>query len=148
VTTDRPDVTDPAPVDDTAVSRGQIAQAYTTIFGLQASSTTIDCIAGELDADPATADGVAGWLDGTQLDAAGAQEIFTPFVACAPEDDFVSQMIAAATQIVGAAADEGCIGDLAAALSTDGRAEAIALAYADRQQFQDRMYSTFAQCAG
>lgn len=144
---DEPDRTE-AEDPDVRVTTADLDRAYAMVFGVQGSPATLDCVAGEIesDGDELAAD-VLGWADGGQLSLAAAQRVFTPFVGCAPDADFLAEMVPAAVQVVGGAADEGCITATLLNLGLEGRAEAHALAYADPGQFVDRMYSTFVGCA-
>ncbi|MBI5090344.1 MAG: hypothetical protein HZB15_16215 [Actinobacteria bacterium] len=140
---------DSVPVDSVPVATDvtDLAGVYRAAIGVDGSATTLDCLAAELDADTVAAQHVADWAAGAQLSLDEAQAAYTPFVACAPDADYLAIMVPAAVMIVGGNADEACITQILQSFGVDGRAEAYALAYADAAQFQERMYSTFTQCA-
>jgi hypothetical protein len=147
-----PAVTDP-PVTDPAGNRAgtelgvdDVALAYQGVLGVQASPSSLDCVTAELAIDPAATQHVADWVGGAGLTLADAQVAFTPFVACAPDGDYLASMVPAAVSIVGGSANEACVTGILQSFGVEGRAEAFALAYADPQQFEERMFSTFAQC--
>lgn len=142
--------TDPTnpPVDTPSSDLGptDIARAYQAVFGVQGGANALDCVETELSVDATAARHTVDFLEGSGLSVSEAQVAFTPFVACAPDVDFLASMVPAAITIVGGRADESCVSGILQSFGVEGRAEAFALAYADAQQFQDRMFSTFAQC--
>ena len=81
------------------------------------------------------------------MTVADAQIGFTPFVACAPDEDFLALMVPATVEVFGGAVDPLCVGTIYATFGVDGRAEARALTYADQAQFVDRLFATFSECA-
>jgi hypothetical protein len=132
----------------TELSSADLDRTYTMVFGVHGSAATLECVAAQIDqsgGDLATA--VADWTDGTQFSLADAQQIFTPFAACAPDQDFLAEMVPAAVAVVGDSTGQACVADILVTFGVAGRAEAEALAYADPTQFQSRMYSTFVGCA-
>jgi len=128
---------------DEAFTDAELGMAYAAILGMQPAADTTVCLADEVvdvEAD------LRRFLDGELLDFVTAQATFTPFLRCAPDEDFLRDMVTVAQQQV-PGSDAACIEQLLLTLGTTARAEAIALAYADRLAFRGRLKATVAGCA-
>jgi hypothetical protein len=121
-----------------------LGAAYTTIVGRQPSTETLDCLAGSVDT---TSPELQTLLAGGQLSFEAAEMTFAPFIQCAPDADFLADMVSVSQQLLGPTADVACLEQTLAALDTTVRTQAIALAHADSQTFVDTLYNTVAGCA-
>jgi hypothetical protein len=144
-TTDRVDDTiavDAGADDGSTLSGTELDAAYATLFGVVGSPATLDCVAAQMAGN----DDALRLAQMASLSVTEAQSGFTPFVACAPDADFLALIVPATVEVLGSSADANCIGSIYLTFGIEGRAEARALTYADQQQFIDRLLVTFGQC--
>jgi len=121
-----------------------LSAAYAAILGAQPSAATLSCLTSSVDAGSAD---LANFLAGTPLSLPSAQATFAPFIGCAPDADFLTDMVTVSQQVLGATGDVACIQQTLVALDITTRTQAIALAHADPQTFVDQLFTTVAGCA-
>jgi len=126
------------------LTTAEIGAAYSAVFGVVGSRASLDCVAAQIGDAGSQAVRLA---NGEALSLTEAQEAFTPFVACAPNADFLALMVPATSAVFDGQVDTTCVSDILVTFGVDGRAEARAVAYADATQFVDLLYSTFVQCS-
>jgi len=138
------DVTDPttAAAGD-ALTRDEVASAYALVFGVTGSPDTIDCVASGIG----TGTDAVRLVRGEALDFTHAESGFEPFVACAPDGDFLVLTVAAAAQVFGGQVDQACASQVLVSLGVADRAALHALALVDPDQFASQLYSLLNQCA-
>jgi hypothetical protein len=84
---------------------------------------------------------------GEMLDFEEAKTAFAPFVSCAPDGDFLAEMVPLTMQLFDQQADQSCIEGNLAAFGVADRAEALALALTDPTSFASRLVEYFQPCA-
>jgi len=132
-------------VGNNTVTRDQLATAYSVAFGVSASATSLDCVAEQIGSGGGSqAERLAR---GEALTFEQAQQAFTPFVACAPDSDFLTLMVPAAVEAFGGQVDESCVANVFLTFGVAGRAEARALAWTDTDEFVGRLQATFLDCS-
>ena len=129
---------------NSALTTAELDAAYTAVFGVRGSATTLECVNSEIGLEGGQA---ARLARGEVLTFDEANAAFTPFVSCAPDADFNFGMVPVTMQLFGQQADSSCIEANLAAFAVPDRAEALALALTDPQLFGDRLFSYFQPCA-
>ena len=94
-----------------SISMQQLAGAYSSEFGVSASNDTLRCVADELPDDVAPS--VEALLNGRLLDFDDTRAALLPFTTCAPDEDFLPNMVTAGLMLA-PDADEDCVSDLMA----------------------------------
>lgn len=132
-------------VGNNTVTGDQLATAYSVAFGVSASATSLDCVVEQIGSGGGSqAERLAR---GEALTLEQAQQAFTPFVACAPDSDFLTLMVPAAVEAFGGQVDESCVANVFLTFGVAGRAEARALAWTDTEEFVRRLQATFLDCS-
>jgi len=138
------DVTDPSTAAaGEGLTRDEVASAYALVFGVTGSPETIDCVASGIG----TGSDAVRLVRGEALDFTHAESGFEPFVACAPDGDFLVLTVAAAAQVFGGQVDQACASQVLVSLGVADRAALHALALVDPDQFASQLYSLLNQCA-
>ena len=137
-------VAGPGAAGNSALTTAELDAAYTAVFGVRGSATTLECVNSEIGLEGGQA---ARLARGEVLTFDEANAAFTPFVSCAPDADFNFGMVPVTMQLFGQQADSSCIEANLAAFAVPDRAEALALALTDPQLFGDRLFSYFQPCA-
>jgi hypothetical protein len=132
-------------VGNNTITRDQLAQAYSVTFGVTASAPSLDCVEQQI------ASGGGGQAErlvrGEALTLEQAQQAFTPFVACAPDTDFLTLMVPATVEAFGGQIDEACVTGVFQSFGVAGRAHARALAWTDTAEFVRQLQLTFQDCS-
>ena len=137
------------PSDDPEVPAGNasidVAAAYTAVIGFAPSADTVDCVSEAMQ--PVIAD-VQAVVDGTATTYAQVQSAMTPFAECAPAADFDAAVIAGAAQVMqGLQLDQVCAQSVIDTFTLADRVGILTDAYADPQNFVQKLSNTFGGCA-
>ncbi|MCB0998769.1 MAG: hypothetical protein KDB40_05675 [Acidimicrobiales bacterium] len=137
------------PSDDPGVPAGNasidVAAAYAAVIGFAPSADTVDCVSEAMQ--PVIAD-VQAVVDGTATTYAQVQSAMTPFAECAPAADFDAAVIAGAAQVMqGLQLDQMCAQSVVDTFTLADRVGILTDAYADPQNFVQKLSNTFGGCA-
>ncbi|MGD9792129.1 MAG: hypothetical protein AB7V43_01505 [Acidimicrobiia bacterium] len=126
-----------------AISERDVAGAYGSEFGVAPSDDTLACVMDEVSSDVAPS--IQALLDGKVLSFDDTRAAILPFTTCAPDEDFLVNIVTASL-ILEPMAEESCVRSVLADSNAGARADALAMSIVDPQQFADRLYNTIAGC--
>jgi hypothetical protein len=132
-------------VDDQSepAASADFASAYTALFGTSPSSSVVDCLNDQFANSNAD---LRELSSASNLSFDQALVVFTPFAACAPDDDFAAQMGSMVNVALNAEADSECVDQTLRQLGTSQRAQMYVELYLNSVALSDSWSEQFASC--